>query len=145
MRTEKTNSTLKPRNGGDSGKRGSKNARESEGRQEQEKGFDKGWGRVEKRKQESLPLEANDHCGGIKWERHPAWTDAMREGLKTRQASKEKWFSLINRMWDRRHLQSAWERIEKRVEGEARKRGAGVDGVTVEQFAEQADKELDRL
>ncbi len=108
-------------------------------------GFDKGWGRVEKRKQESLPLEANDHCGGIKWERHPAWTDAMREGLKTRQASKEKWFSLINRMWDRRHLQSAWERIEKRVEGGARKRGAGVDGVTVEQFAEQADKELDRL
>ncbi|MDM7999732.1 MAG: group II intron reverse transcriptase/maturase [Dehalococcoidia bacterium] len=107
--------------------------------------FDKGWGRVKKMKQESLPLRANDHCGGIEWDRHPAWTDAMREALKTRQESKGKWFSLIDRMWDRRHLQSAWDRIEKRVIGEARKRGAGVDGVTVEKFGQQAASEIDRL
>ncbi len=108
-------------------------------------GSDAGWGRVRKAKQQSLPIEANDHCGGIEWDRHPAWTDAMREALRTRQGLKGKWFSLIDRMWDRRHLQAAWERIDERVKGDARKRGAGVDGVTVEKFAQRAASEIDRL
>jgi len=104
-----------------------------------------GWGRIRRMKQESLPLEANDRCGGIEWDRHPAWTESMRGALKTRQESGGKWFSLIDRMWDRRLLQAAWERLDKRVKGKARKRGAGVDGVTVEKFAERAGEEIDRL
>ncbi len=143
--TEKTNLTLKPQSRGDNRERGSQNPLESKGRQEQEMGSDAGWGRVRKAKQQSLPIEANDHCGGIEWDRHPAWTDAMREALRTRQGLKGKWFSLIDRMWDRRHLQAAWERIDERVKGDARKRGAGVDGVTVEKFAQRAASETDRL
>jgi RNA-directed DNA polymerase len=69
----------------------------------------------------------------------------MREALKTRQESKGKWFSLFDRMWDRRYLQAAWDRIDERVEGEARTRGAGVDGATVETFAKRAAEEIDRL
>jgi RNA-directed DNA polymerase len=39
----------------------------------------------------------------------------------------------------------AWERLNRRVKGEARRRGAGVDGVTVEGFAEQAEQEIAKL
>ncbi len=60
-------------------------------------GADKGWGRVRRMKQQSLPAMANDRCGGIEWNRHPGWTDAMREALKTRQGQKGKWFSLAQK------------------------------------------------
>jgi hypothetical protein len=143
--TEKTKHPLKPQSRSDNRGWGSKNPPEGKGRQEQEMETDKGWGRVRRMKQQSLPNRVNDRCGGIEWSRHPAWTDAMREALKTRQESKGKWFSLFDRMWDRRHLQAAWERIDERVEGEARRRGAGVDGVTVETFAKRAAEEIDRL
>lgn len=105
----------------------------------------KDWGRIRRMKQQSLPTEANDRCGGIDWSRYPAWTESMRAALRTRQESKGKWFSLIDRMWDRRQLQAAWDRIDERVKGEARNRGAGVDGVTVESFAKRAGEEIDRL
>lgn len=78
------------------------------------------WGRIHRRKQESLPLRANDRCGDMDWSRHPAWTESMRAALKTRQESGGKWFSLIDRMWDPRLLQAAWERLNRRVTGEKR-------------------------
>ncbi len=96
-------------------------------------------------KQERLPGMANDRCGGKEWACHPAWTESMRAALKTRRESGGKWFSLIDRMWDPRLLRGAWERLDGRVKGEARRRGAGVDGVTVERFAGRADEEISRL
>jgi RNA-directed DNA polymerase len=104
-----------------------------------------GWGRVGKTKQEDLPERANDRCGGIDWSHHPAWTESMRAALKTRQESGGKWFSLIDRMWEVRLLEAAWERLNRRVTGEKRRRGAGVDGVTVEGFARRAGEEIARL
>jgi len=103
------------------------------------------WGRNRRMKQESLPLKANDRCGGMDWSHYPAWTESMRAALKTRQESGGKWFSLIDRMWDPRLLQAAWERLNRRVTGEKRRRGAGVDGVTVEGFAKRAGEEISRL
>jgi RNA-directed DNA polymerase len=104
------------------------------------------WGRVARTKQEALPDKANDCCGGITdWGRHPAWTGVMKAALKTRQESGGKWFSLIDRMYDPRLLWAAWERLNRRVTGKARRRGAGVDGVTVEEFTRQAGEEIPRL
>ena len=97
-----------------------------------------GWGRIRKIKQERLPATANDHCGDIDWSRHPAWTESMRAALKTRQESGGKWFSLIDRMWNPELLMAAWKRLDRRITGKARRRGAGIDGVTVEDFAKGA-------
>lgn len=103
------------------------------------------WGRVEKAKQQALPW-ANDRGGGIrKWDRYPAWTEAMRAALGQRRGPKSKWFSLVNRMTEERQLEAAWQRIDRRTVGEARRRGAGVDGVTVEDFQKQAGEEIPRL
>ncbi|MGA2262485.1 MAG: group II intron reverse transcriptase/maturase, partial [Acidobacteriota bacterium] len=104
-----------------------------------------GWGRSRKAKQQRLPGMANGRCGGIDWDRHPAWTESMRAALQERQATGGKWLSLIDRMWDPRLLRKAWERLNQRVKGEARRRGAGVDGVTVERFAEGAEQEIAKL
>ncbi len=103
------------------------------------------WGRTRKGKQQNLPGMVNDRWGGTEWDRHPAWTESMRAALATRQESGGKWFSLIDRMWDARLLWKAWERLNQRVKGEARGRGAGVDGVTVERFAERAEQEVAKL
>lgn len=125
--------------------RGSINPLESEGEQEQEMETEPSWGRVRRMKQERLPIEANDRCGGIEWSRHPAWTESMKGALKARQESGGKWFSLIDRMWDRRLLEAAWERLNRGVTGEKRERGAGLDGVTVEEFSKKAGEEIPRL
>ena len=104
-----------------------------------------GWGRTRKAKQQRLPGMANDRWGGIEWDRHPAWTESMRAALQERQATGGKWFSLIDRMWDPRLLRKAWERLNQRVKGGARRRGAGVDGVTVERFGARAEQEIAKL
>lgn len=104
-----------------------------------------GWGRTRKAKQQRLPGMANDRCDGIEWDRHPAWTESMRAALQVRRATGGKWFSLIDRMWDPRLLMKAWERLNQRVKGDKRRRGAGVDGVTVERFEERAEQEIAKL
>jgi group II intron reverse transcriptase/maturase len=48
-------------------------------------------------------------------------------------------------MTDVRQLEAAWERLDRRTAGRARRRGAGVDGVTVEDFSRQAEEEIPRL
>lgn len=115
---------------------------ESKGEQEHEMGNEQSWGRIRRMKQESLPLEANDRCGGMDWSHHPAWTEPMRAALKKRQGTGGKWFSLIDRMWNPELLKAAWMRMYRRISGEARQRGAGVDGVTVEKFAKRAGEEI---
>ena len=108
-------------------------------------GTEPSWGRIRRMKQEDLPLKANDRCGGMDWSHHPAWTESMIAALWARQESGGKWFSLIDRMWEEKLLRAAWERINRRVTGEKRHRGAGVDGVTVEGFAKKAEEEIPRL
>ena len=106
------------------------------------------WGRVADMttKQKALLARANDCCGGsINWYRHPAWTEAMRAALATRRALGGKWFSLIDRMYDPRWLGAAWARLNQSRSGAARQRGAGVDGVTLEQFSQRAEEEIGRL
>lgn len=74
-----------------------------------------GWGRSRKAKQQRLPGMASDRCGGIDWDRHPAWTESMRAALQERQATGGKWFSLIDRMWDPRLLRKAWARLHAQL------------------------------
>ena len=104
------------------------------------------WGRVPKTKQQALPFEAKDRCGGIrKWSRHPAWTPAMRAALSRIRKGSGKWHTLIGRMYDPRLIEAAWQRLDRRTSGPKRCRGAGVDGVTVEQFSRRAEGEIPRL
>jgi len=103
------------------------------------------WGRTAKVKQKELPYTANDCCSGLKWSRYPAWTEAMRRVLEERRDPKHKWHSLIDRMYREDLLQSGWERLNARVSGKKRRRGAGVDGETVEQFSKRAEEAIPKL
>ncbi len=104
------------------------------------------WGRVAKMKQQELPFEANDRCGGIrKWSRYPAWTHAMRDALSRIRKACGKWHTLIGRMYDPSLIEAAWNRLDRRIGGPRRRRGAGVDGVTVQWFKRQAKEEIPRL
>jgi len=47
--------------------------------------------------------------------------------------------SLIDKVYKRKSLEMAWERVK------ANRGGGGVDGQTLKDFAEQMDKNLDRL
>jgi RNA-directed DNA polymerase len=123
-------------------RRGKTTLLESEGEQEHEMGNEQSWGRIRRMKQERLPTTVNDHCGGMDWSRHPAWTESMKAALKTRQENGGKWFSLMDRMWDPTLLKAAWERLTRGMTGEERRRGSGVDGVTVEEFAKGAGERV---
>lgn len=61
-----------------------------------------------------------------------------------RQAGR-KWFSLYDKVIAPANLRAAWDRINRRVSGEKRQHGAGVDGITVAKFESQADVELQKL
>lgn len=105
------------------------------------------WGRVTKTKGQGLPATAEDRLGAIKAdkERYPRWTLAMMEALPALEAQGRKWFQLYDKIADEKTLAAAWERIDKRMAGDARKRGAGPDGVTVEMFAAVSGVELGKL
>src|ERR1700716_3013505 len=54
-------------------------------------------------------------------------------------AGAKKVHSLIDKVYTRKNLEMAWERVK------ANRGSGGVDGQTLEDFAEQLDKNLDRL
>jgi RNA-directed DNA polymerase len=56
-----------------------------------------------------------------------------------------KWFQLYDKIADEKTLDAAWRAIDKRTQGGARLRGAGVDGVTVADFAANAHTRLPAL
>jgi RNA-directed DNA polymerase len=56
-----------------------------------------------------------------------------------RKPQRQKWHSLIDKVYALRNLQSAWERV--RANGGA----PGLDGMTVESYAEDADQRLQQL
>lgn len=90
---------------------------------------------------------AEDRLGAILGdrERYPRWTEPMVNALPRMRVEKRKWFQLYDKIADERTLRPAWERTDRRIQGEARKRGAGVDGVTAEVFAAIAARQLPAL
>jgi len=90
-------------------------------------------------KPETIPSVLRDKT------RYPRWTEAMVDALPRLRAEGRKWFQLYDKVADEKTLKSAWERIDARVTGEARSRGAGVDGVTVEMFSRTAGETITAL
>lgn len=76
---------------------------------------------------------------------YPMWTEAMKAAIgKLRQAGR-KWFSVYDKVIAPANLQAAWNRINRRIQGKKRRQGAGVDGITVAKFADQAPENLRQL
>ena len=61
-----------------------------------------------------------------------------------RQAGR-KWFSMYDKVIAPANLEAAWDRINHRTQGKKRRQGAGVDGITVAKFANQAGQNLRAL
>jgi RNA-directed DNA polymerase len=107
---------------------------------------DQMWGRVERTKEKGLESNPETVSGALRDKtRYPRWTEAMVAALPQLRVEGRKWFQMYDKVADERTLRLAWERIDMRVSGEARRRGAGVDGVTAEAFSRIADKELPTL
>lgn len=105
------------------------------------------WGRVEQTKGRRLQTNAEDRPGAIRGdpERYPRWTASMVAALPRMRQEGRKWFQLYDKIADEKTLAQAWRRIDRRTRGAARLRGAGVDGVTVEDFAARAHTQLPAL
>lgn len=80
--------------------------------------------------------ETQDDGPGASIQHAAVGNESERKGGKTR---KRKWHSLIDKVYAPRNLQSAWERVK------ANGGAPGVDGTTIETFAERADERLEQL
>lgn len=104
------------------------------------------WGRVPETKGRGLPARAETGSGVLHDRaRYPRWTEAMVAALPQLRAEGRKWFQLYDKIADEKTLRLAWERINARTTGEARRRGAGVDGITVEAFARHSEAAIGAL
>ena len=104
------------------------------------------WGRVKTTKGKGLADKPETASSVLRDKtRYPRWTEAMVDALAPYRERGRKWFQLYDKVADERTLKSAWERIDARVAGEARSRGAGVDGVTVEMFSRTAGQAIPAL
>lgn len=72
------------------------------------------------------------------WVERSVWTDRMLEALE-KGVKGGKWHSLIDKVNRKESLERAWKQVE------ARRGGGGVDGMSIQRFAERADKRLTRL
>jgi len=72
------------------------------------------------------------------WVERSVWTERM---LATLEAGVKGgvWFSLIDKVWAKRNLEAAWERVRRN------KGSAGSDGKTIQQFESRRTEELARL
>jgi RNA-directed DNA polymerase len=102
------------------------------------------WGRVEAPTTET-GLEKPKDVFSRNVAGYPMWTEAMKAAIGSLRQAGRKWYSLYDKMIAPVNLQAAWTRINHRVNGKKRQQGAGVDGMTVAKFAEQAEAELHRL
>ena len=68
-------------------------------------------------------------------------SEASRQfaAARSQRARKKKWHSLRDKVYALRNLQAAWERVR------ANRGAPGVDGMTIEQFAEGAEERLQQL
>ncbi len=72
------------------------------------------------------------------WAEASVWTDRMLTALET-GVKGEVWFSLMDKVWSRANLESAFAKVK------ANRGGAGVDRVTVAMFGARLEPELTRL
>lgn len=104
------------------------------------------WGRVMMTKGQGLAAGSETGPGALNDKtRYPRWTEAMVNALAPLRAQGRKWFQLYDKIADEKTLRHAWERINTRTSGEARRRGAGADGMTVEMFDRDSDARLREL
>jgi RNA-directed DNA polymerase len=104
------------------------------------------WGRVERTKGQGLTERPETGLGVFKNRaRYPRWTEAMVNALEPIRRQGRKWFQLYDKIADEKTLTHAWERINARVSGEARRRGAGVDGETIETFSVSRAKRIEEI
>jgi RNA-directed DNA polymerase len=93
-----------------------------------------------KREEQSAPVSARDkQAEEDLWQRHGAergvWTEPMLAALE-RGLERNKWFSLIDKVWSERTLGLAWEKVKSNA-------GAcGVDGITIERFGKDSQSRL---
>lgn len=76
---------------------------------------------------------------------YPMWTEAMKAAIDLLRQGGRKWYSLYDKVIAPANVEAAWNRINRRVTGKKRRQGAGVDGVTVAKFADQAEANLRKL
>lgn len=72
------------------------------------------------------------------WVEPTVWTEPMLTAL-VNGVKGGKWYSLWDKVCDRGNLDAAWESVARH------KGAAGVDGVSIERFAAQAERYLDEL
>lgn len=72
------------------------------------------------------------------WVERSVWTERMLATLET-GVKGGVWFSLIDKVWAKRNLEAAWERVRRN------KGSAGNDGKTLQQFESRKTEELARL
>ena len=72
------------------------------------------------------------------WVERSVWTDRMLEALE-KGVKGGKWHSLIDKVTREESLTIAWKQVE------ARRGGGGVDGVSIQRFADRAEKRIKRL
>ena len=72
------------------------------------------------------------------WTEPSVWTDRMLTALET-GVKGDVWFSLMDKVWSRANLESAFAKVK------ANRGGAGVDRVTVAMFGARLEAELTRL
>lgn len=72
------------------------------------------------------------------WTEASVWSEPMLTTLE-RGVKGGKWFSLIDKAWNLRNLESSWQKVQRN--GGA----AGVDGHSVAQFARHAKSSLERI
>lgn len=76
---------------------------------------------------------------------YPMWTEAMKAAIGPLRQAGRKWFSLYDKVIAPANLRAAWDRMNHRVAGKKRQQGAGVDGMTVAEFENRAEAELQKL
>jgi RNA-directed DNA polymerase len=102
------------------------------------------WGRVESPTKGTGLGEPKDVLGR-KQTGHSMWTEAMKAAIGQLRRAGRKWYALWDKVIAPANLEAAWGRINRRVTGKKRLQGAGVDGVTVAEFANRAGRELQKL
>mgnify|MGYP002738568780 CR=1 FL=1 len=87
----------------------------------------------------SVPEQAiqavSAHAGDWGWVDREIWTDRMLAALDN-GVKGGKWFSLIDKVWHPQTLRAAWQQVR------ANRGAAGVDRVSTERFAAQAERYL---
>jgi len=88
--------------------------------------------------QEEAPTAQTDSPRQWNWVAGCVWTVRMLEAL-INGVKGGKWYSLMDKIWTRRTLWTAWEKVA------SNKGAAGVDRQSVEMFEQRAEQELEQI